>query len=60
MERGDYVLDIQINPNGHAFSVIGYKVDYFGKLYVEILNPHRSGKYSNFNIKKNDEYEKLS
>ena len=50
----------EINPNGHAFSVIGYKVDYFGKLYVEILNPHRSGKYSNFNIKKNDEYEKLS
>ena len=30
------------------------------EFYVEILNPYRSGKYSSFNIKKNDEYEKLS
>ena len=50
----------EIRPNGHAFSVIGYKGSSNGEFYVEILNPHRSGKYSSFNIKKNDEYEKLS
>ena len=50
----------EIRPNGHAFSVIGYKGNCLGEFYVEILNPHRSGKYSSFNIKKNDEYEKLS
>ena len=35
---------------GHEYSLQGYKIDKNGNLYIEILNPHRSGDYAEENI----------
>ena len=49
-----------ISGGGHAFSIIGYKIYQNGEFYIEILNPWHKGYYLENNIKKNDEYNKIS
>ena len=39
-----------IIKGGHEYSLQGYKYDKNGNLYIEILNPHRSGRYAKENI----------
>ena len=38
------------NKDGHTYSIIGYKFDKKGKMYIQIVNPHMSGEYAEENI----------
>ena len=56
-----FAVYFNMTEGGHALSVIGYKENYEkNELLIEILNPWHSGNYIYNNIKKNDEYNKLS
>ena len=58
---GIFTIDVYYNDNsGHEYSLQGYKIDKKGNFYVEILNPHRSGRTVQENIYVEKDYNKLT
>ena len=44
----------------HAYSLIGYKKDLYGKMFIEIVNPNRKGNYAKENIYYSKDDESIS
>ena len=43
---------------GHAYSLINYKIDKYGNMFIEIINPNRCGDYAEENIYFNGDINK--
>ena len=44
--------------SAHEYSLQGYKLDKNGELFIEVINPHRSGEYAEENIYFNEDKNK--
>ena len=58
---GIITIGVTYNDNGgHEYSLQGYKIDKKGNFFVEILNPHRSGRTFQENIYIEKDYNELT
>ena len=46
--------------SAHEYSLQGYKIDNKNEMFLEIINPHRSGGYCEENIYVEEDYNKLT
>ena len=59
--RGMITFGVYYNDHSaHEYSLQGYKIDKKNEMFLEIINPHRSGSYIFENIFVEEEYNKLS